>query len=484
MKPLNLKGVKKVSSDADTSTFEHPSGHKIVVVHKLLSPEHKKMLDALPAKEQQKPKGYDDGGEVLQDPPLSPYVQADPTTANPAPASDTAQALAPDPQAAQPAPAAAAAAAPQGAVNPYVAAQNQGPQTALAGIGEQKEASEIGAETAGQEGQQQANAAQQSNTALMKTAGEYQKQQTALMGEVHAAAQDIGNSQIKPNDYLDHMSTGSKIATALGMIVSGFGAGVTGKPNMAAQFLDDQIKRNIDAQIQNVQNKKGMISALIEQGHSLNEAAQMSSAIQKQYLANKITQIAGNFAGENAANNAAMFAGKLTQESAQTVQQLALNKAIQSGNLNEIPDALDPNEASSFRLGGQKLYAPDPATAQKAREQAEAIESLEGTAKQINDFNKQNGTTGAGIGLPTHLQGQADSLNNTSKAAIARLEAAGGSIARLASTFEGSMPKAGALLQAQQTGKAAGINNVLNTAKKTLRDTYAIKGIPVNKMSK
>ena len=55
MKGLNLAGFKKLKSDAKTTTLKHPSGHKIIINHSALKPEHAKQLHAL---------AFDDGGKV------------------------------------------------------------------------------------------------------------------------------------------------------------------------------------------------------------------------------------------------------------------------------------------------------------------------------------------------------------------------------------------------------------------------------------
>lgn len=58
---INLKKYKKVSQDKDTSTFEHPEGHQMIVSHRSLSPKLRKEILALPYekkdnKPQQNPK--------------------------------------------------------------------------------------------------------------------------------------------------------------------------------------------------------------------------------------------------------------------------------------------------------------------------------------------------------------------------------------------------------------------------------------------
>lgn len=68
-------------------------------------------------------------------------------------------------------------------------------------------------------------------------------------------AQDYADAKIDPDHFIHSMSTGSKILTGIGMVLSGMGAATTGQPSYAMQVINDAIKRDVDAQ-QNDQSKK------------------------------------------------------------------------------------------------------------------------------------------------------------------------------------------------------------------------------------
>jgi hypothetical protein len=75
MKPfsLNLSKMKKVSSDKHSSTFEHPSGHKIIIAHSKLPAIHREQISKMPMHGggmphgADMPKHYDDGGAIEKD---------------------------------------------------------------------------------------------------------------------------------------------------------------------------------------------------------------------------------------------------------------------------------------------------------------------------------------------------------------------------------------------------------------------------------
>lgn len=68
-------------------------------------------------------------------------------------------------------------------------------------------------------------------------------------------AQAYADAKIDPEHFLHSMSTGSKILTGIGMVLSGMGAATTGQPSYAMQVLNDAIKRDVEAQAANKGDK-------------------------------------------------------------------------------------------------------------------------------------------------------------------------------------------------------------------------------------
>ncbi len=63
--PLDLSKFKKIASDKNTTTLQHPAGHTIKIAHNALSPKLRGQLHAMPH--------FDDGGSVTPDTPTSNY---------------------------------------------------------------------------------------------------------------------------------------------------------------------------------------------------------------------------------------------------------------------------------------------------------------------------------------------------------------------------------------------------------------------------
>jgi hypothetical protein len=62
--------------------------------------------------------------------------------------------------------------------------------------------------------------------------------------EIDNVVKDIEKGHINPKQYLEHMSVGSKIATAIGLLAGGMASARTGH-NPAMDFLQNQIDRDI-----------------------------------------------------------------------------------------------------------------------------------------------------------------------------------------------------------------------------------------------
>lgn len=72
---------------------------------------------------------------------------------------------------------------------------------------------------------------------------------------------DFMNNKIDPRAYVENMSTGQKVATAIGMLFGGIGSARTGAPNYAVDFLNKQIERNIAAQQSRMDQQKTLLGA-------------------------------------------------------------------------------------------------------------------------------------------------------------------------------------------------------------------------------
>lgn len=158
--------------------------------------------------------------------------------------------------------------------------------------------SAIGANVAGV--QQEASAQEKQNTAM---AAQYQKNleeqqrygdmQNAKLAEYQSKYDDMAGQvaagKIDPEHYMHSKGTGGKIGTAISLILGGIGAGLTHGPNQALQLLQKHIDNDIEAQKENLGNKRSLLSENLRAQGNLVSATnatrlQMSAMAQGQLM--------------------------------------------------------------------------------------------------------------------------------------------------------------------------------------------------------
>lgn len=131
--------------------------------------------------------------------------------------------------------------------------------------------------------------------------------------------------QIDPNRIIHNMSTGSKISTALGLLLGGMSSGFTGK-NPALDVINNAIDRDIDAQ---KNDKQGVMNLWKMNMDMSNNALEATLRTKSQVLGAAQAVLAANAAKTGAAQNKLGAAGALQQLSQQQMaiqQQLAAMK--------------------------------------------------------------------------------------------------------------------------------------------------------------
>lgn len=480
---LNLSKFRKISSDDNISTLQHPAGHTFRVVHSALSPANLKELKSLPlhpiektpAKladggdttdlglnpdevnkfeqgfnpkaeggeiedpKEQKPtqtlgeprKAYADGtpdapvasDDAAPEKPFDPIVDArdavvgaldsavnspDATTmprdtqGNIIPPLMTAtQPLSPE-QVAE-------AKAPEDAPS----SQSEAPAATQAGIdnspqvpGQGALQSDINQITQGEKQEQGATQqAAQANVGSADTlqgklgdlAGSYSKNVQDLQQKSADMLKALSAKEIDPNHYLNNMSTGHRITSALGMIIGGAGAGLSHQQNLAAQFLDKQIDNDIAAQAANINNKKSLLGFNLEQTQNLNAATSLSKGMiydmyASQLEKNKNQAIAGLPGKPGLAEaNYNKAVGDLKMKAFQQLQQAALFQTLQQHSSQNTPRQPGVDQ-QRFNLMERVGLIPkeDAATANKESQKYEENESLRTEwQNQFNHLNKQ-----------------------------------------------------------------------------------------------
>lgn len=123
---------------------------------------------------------------------------------------------------------------------------------------------------------------------------------------------DIQGSKIEPDRFWSSKSTGQKIATALGMVLSGLGSGLSRQPNMAAEFLNKQIDRDIEAQKADLGRKETLLGFMFKKYGNIQDASTAAKSYLLATLAGQTSLVGARAGSQEAAARADMLKAQLT----------------------------------------------------------------------------------------------------------------------------------------------------------------------------
>jgi hypothetical protein len=131
-------------------------------------------------------------------------------------------------------------------------------------------------------------------------------------------------------------STGSKIATAIGLLASGLG----GEESVARYVghLQGMIDKDVEDQVRNQEIKKSVFTGFLHQMGNARDAAQMSTLLTSNYYANQLKQAAAMQKEPAAQARLLMASGELMKNNAALLGSMAARRSIaQAGSQGIIP---------------------------------------------------------------------------------------------------------------------------------------------------
>lgn len=365
MKPLalNLSKMKKVGGDKNSSTFLHPNGHKMVIAHSGVSALQRKQLESMPitedpenthahpdVKPQSESSMLRDANDLYGNPhsvtgefadggasdDAAPDASPDDSDRGPAGstsipvASSPDQVQIPESMATQPAPASsgpapASTSGSSGGSDPFalnaVYAQERKAMD-LQSKGEQN-ANTLKAQAL----TNQAQFEHDFQTKQKELMDNYQGYMGHFMDQDQKLQGDIAKGAINPNRYLQNMSTGQKIGTAIGLILGGAGAARTGQ-NVAYDYLNKQIDRDIDAQKANLNEGNNLLANNLKVMGNMTDATKLTQIQLGDLVHSQLAEQADKIATPLAAAQNQTIQGQWAQKKAELQKQLALSQAM------------------------------------------------------------------------------------------------------------------------------------------------------------
>ncbi len=205
-----------------------------------------------------------------------------------------------------------------------------------------------------------------------KLMNDYQSTHQNLQNEYHNFISDYQKQHIDPQHYLNSQSTGQNISTAIGLILGGMGGGLTHQGNAALDFLNKQIDRDIEAQKGNMDQKKNLLAANMQQFHNERDAVDMTRAMQAGIISNKLEEAALKSGNPLLQARARQAAGQLELQNNQLFSQMAIRQTLQNGQ-GQGTSAMNP--ATNIRLNGM-IGMMNPSQQAEAEKQLQTAENM------------------------------------------------------------------------------------------------------------
>jgi hypothetical protein len=452
---LNTKQWKKVKADDSYTYFQDSKRNELKIAHTTLSPKYRADLAALPIH-------MADGGEAKKEdeeikdielkdpdpeektpeyrgleplpastpPPEMNSPQDNPFMQSQVPGQDqfkqqmasapqssiggaaTADALPQAPAAAQPTPVSLASDTPASTVPltgeqpaPVAAAPKDELTQAKDAQAQQMTGMAMEEAAIAKQAKAEQAAAQQSFKMQQHIASEFEQQNNKLMQEQMSIYQDMKDGHIDPERVWHERSTAGKVATIVGIIASGWGAGLSGQENQAIKMLNQEIDRDVDAQKANLSHKGNMLAAISNQMGSLRAGTEMMRNIQVGMAASKMQEAAAAAKDPLAKARLMQNMGILQQQFLATNQKIAAQMTVDK--LSAAANS-DPSKASEL-LNAMRKVNPEAAkaleekyvdgmgfarTAEGAKELRETVgakNDVDSGVKRLLEINKISG---------------------------------------------------------------------------------------------
>lgn len=492
--PMDLSRFKKVSSDQQSSVLKHQDGHEIKIAHSGLTENLRKKLDELPIYAAD---GMLTPEKSAEDAFLSQYVNAPQSSPmEQAPAVDSAvaekmaQAKAPtDTLATQPT---AASVTPQPETSPLQAAGER----SLTALEAQKAGALAGAQALGEQGRQEQVAAKAFQTSLQTAQNQFDEK----LNEIRARRTQLQNelndpkNEVNPDKFIQHMTTGQKIATGISLFFGALGAGMTGRPDTAYEFFQNQINRDIDAQKSNIEKKNSLLRHNLEEEKDLRAATDATRIQMNDIFSAKLKGLAGQAQSQQQAANLLTIAGKFDEQSAMLERNLALSKMLLSaptaaqaeqGNIDAV-QRQQANLAEYLRQTGQPEVAKDleaktlpgvPGKAtieipQEMRKEWGSLKNLDKLYAQSEDYLKR---ATSGRMRPGEERAVGTSLMNAMELTLGELVGLGRFTTEEAKRYREMFPDlTGSHLTNEDLGKIRNLQNILRNKQSTLLESVGL----------
>lgn len=292
---MNFKDFKKTKEDSDTVTMSHEKGHTIKILKRALPHIQQEALKRLP---------FDDGGKVPETP-----LQVEPIGDTTPPATTSTQQSATTP--------------------PDQTPLEQQAAGTLGGVEQQKLGAQQAAEVQAQTAQGNIPIAEQAQKNADINKESLQKSLDDVTQYTNDFKDHMRSMYINPSAYGQSQTDAQKQQTAIGLFLGGLGGG--GTSNVALDFLNKNIERNIDAQKANQETEKNIYGAYQQLYNNDNVTAALTKVSMNDKLLADAQLVAAKLGTTQAQAQYNLLAGKVEADS--TDQRMKAAAILNAGGL-------------------------------------------------------------------------------------------------------------------------------------------------------
>jgi hypothetical protein len=218
--------------------------------------------------------------------------------------------------------------------------------------------------------------------------------------ERQAIAKELSEQKIDPNAFIADKSVPGKMALGIGLILGGMGGGLAHQGNPALDFLNKQIDRNIEGQKLQMDQKKNLLAAHMDQFKDLYTASQMLRVNHLDQLENQVKMAAAKAQTPLAQAQANMLIGQIKQETGVTMAKINAMTVMNHPSAGEADIVNAINTMGALGDGEkqkelQSRYLPGIGTStvsipQATRDQIIDHQKLEQGAADLEQFMKSH----------------------------------------------------------------------------------------------
>lgn len=149
----------------------------------------------------------------------------------------------------------------------------------------------------------------------------------------------ILNAEIDPNRYWGSKSTGQQILGCIGIALGGYGAGLTGGPNLAMEQLNRQIDRDIAAQKANLGKRESLYSQHLARTRDAAAAYQQTQADLLAMARGQVQLVADQFGGQEAAAKAQAMMAAISRQIVDNNEKAAnarMERALKAAEIRKL----------------------------------------------------------------------------------------------------------------------------------------------------